>query len=377
MAFWRELLKCMHHMKNKRNGADPCLYFKWTNFGLIVWLSWIDDCMCWGPAEVVPKESKEFTSRFDCDEVGEVKEYVGCKIERDLEERSFKFTQPVLLQSYKDEYELSGKRPATPAEAGTLLVKADAKDKVGAKRHTYFCSGVGKLLHMTRWSRPEIQNAVRELARQGSAPVEAHVKAMHRAMEYCINTPNRGWKLKPERTWNGKDKSFKFRISGKADSDYAKCPVTRRSVSGYATFLEGAPVTVKSAMQKFVALSVTEAETVSGVQCAQDMLYVKRLLEDMELQVELPMVLEIDNSGAVDLANNWSAGGRTRHMETRMFFLRDLQEDGIIEVKWLRGKDNPVDIFTKNLAGPDFNKCGCVFVGDDEYNSNAKNEVNE
>eukprot|EP00957_Ditylum_brightwellii_P188153 14324030-Ditylum_brightwellii.AAC.1 len=39
--------------------------------------------------------------------------------------------------------------------------------------------------------------------------------------------------------------------------------------------------------------------------CAQDMLYVKRLLEDMELQVELPMILEINNSGAVDLANNW------------------------------------------------------------------------
>ena len=54
-------------------------------------------------------------------------------------------------------------------------------------------------------------------------------------------------------------------------------------------------------------LSVTEAETVAGVQCVQDMLYVKRLLESMGLLVELPMILEIDNSGAVDLANNWSA----------------------------------------------------------------------
>ena len=60
-----------------------------------------------------------------------------------------------------------------------------------------------------------------------------------------------------------------------ANSDYAKCPVTRRSVSVYATFLEGAPVTVKSAMQSVVALSVTEAETIAGVHSAQDMLYVK------------------------------------------------------------------------------------------------------
>eukprot|EP00957_Ditylum_brightwellii_P115908 8840949-Ditylum_brightwellii.AAC.1 len=63
---------------------------------------------------------------------------------------------------------------------------------VGSKRHTYFRSGIGKLLHMTRWLCPEVQNSVKELARQGSAPVNAHVKAMHHAMEYCVATPNHG-----------------------------------------------------------------------------------------------------------------------------------------------------------------------------------------
>ena len=190
---------------------------------------------------------------------------------------------------------------------------------------------------------------------------------MHRAMDFCVATPKRGWFLKPERVWDGKDKNFKFRISGQSDSDYAKCPVTRRSVSGYSAFLEGAAVTVKSAMQKIVSLSVTEAEMVAAVQCVQDMMYIKRLIESMGLQVELPMELEIDNRGAQDLFNNWSAGGRTRHMETRMFFLRDLQEEGTIKVKWRKGTDNPVDMFTKNLSGPAFNKCAKVFVGEDEY----------
>eukprot|EP00957_Ditylum_brightwellii_P136724 10426340-Ditylum_brightwellii.AAC.2 len=67
------------------------------------------------------------------------------------------------------------------------------------------------------------------------------------------------------------------------------------------------------------------------------MLYCKCILESMGLKVELPMVIYIDNSGAVDLANNWCTGGRTRHMETRMFFLRDLKESGVLEIKWLRG----------------------------------------
>ena len=78
-------------------------------------------------------------------------------------------------------------------------------------------------------------------------------------------------------------------------------------------------MTVTSAMKKVVALSVTEAETIVGVQCAQDMMYAKRVLEGMRLQVELLMVLSINNCGAVDLANNWAAGGRTGNMETRIF----------------------------------------------------------
>eukprot|EP00957_Ditylum_brightwellii_P034962 2649868-Ditylum_brightwellii.AAC.1 len=70
--------------------------------GLIIWLSWIDDGMVWGSRTEVPKESSKFTGRFDCDDVGEGKEYMGCKINMDKKERSITFTKPVLLQSFED-----------------------------------------------------------------------------------------------------------------------------------------------------------------------------------------------------------------------------------------------------------------------------------
>ena len=180
-------------------------------------------------------------------------------------------------------------------------------------------------------------------------------------MEYCVSTRNRGWTLKPKRTRDGKSKDFECRIAGKADSDHGKCPVTSKSLSGYTAFLEGCPVTGKSGMQKTVALSVTESELNSGVSCAQDMLYT---LESMDLIVEKPMILEIDNKGAVDNSNNWSAGGRTGHI--KMNFLRDLKEEGIIEVIWIAGTENEADLFTKDLAGPAFNRHGSVYYGKDE-----------
>ena len=85
--------------------------------------------------------------------------------------------------------------------------------------------------------------------------------------------------LKPSQHRNGKDKSLKFRISGESDSDNTKCTVTRKNISGYSTFLEGSPVTVKSARQRMVVLSITEAETIAAVSCTQDMvLHITRIM---------------------------------------------------------------------------------------------------
>ena len=81
MAFWKELLKCMKDMQYCCNGADPCIYYKWTLDGLAIWVSWVDDLMFWGPKARVAAEKSELTSRFDCDDVGDVKDYVGCCVD--------------------------------------------------------------------------------------------------------------------------------------------------------------------------------------------------------------------------------------------------------------------------------------------------------
>jgi hypothetical protein len=56
-----------------------------------------------------------------------------------------------------------------------------------------------------------------------------------------------------------------------------------------------------------------------------------------DLKVQLPMVLEMDNKGAVNLANSWSVGGRTRHVDVQMFFLRELKDDGLIVIRHISG----------------------------------------
>ncbi len=106
---------------------------------------------------------------------------------------------------------------------------------------------------------------------------------------------------------------------------------------------------IKNSTQKSVALSVCDAEQTSGVLRAQDILYIKNVLESMGLKVKLPMILKMDNKGAVDLANNRSVGGHTRHVDVRQCFLRvrELKESKIIDIRWIKGTKKKADVLQR------------------------------
>jgi hypothetical protein len=74
-------------------------------------------------------------------------------------------------------------------------------------------------------------------------------------------------------------------------------------------FLEGCCVSAKSKQMPFVTLSVTEAELAAAVDCACDLLYVKRMMEGMGLKIVLPIPLFVDNEGAVNTIRNYISGG--------------------------------------------------------------------
>jgi hypothetical protein len=154
-------------------------------------------------------------------------EYVGCNIEWTANKNYVRFTQPVLRQSYQDEFEIESKPPMrTPIEMGKVLVKWADGTELSIAEHTNYCQWVGKFLHMMRWLRPEIYNATMELSRFMTLGAStAHMKALIIVMGHCVATEKRNKKF------HG-DPDFKLVILGRSDSDSAKDPDTRRSVSG-------------------------------------------------------------------------------------------------------------------------------------------------
>ncbi len=119
---------------------------------------------------------------------------------------------------------------------------------------------------------------------------------MHEIWVLC--TRDKGILLKPTQKWVGSNE-LEFRLIGRSDSDNSKDMHTRQSVTGCVVYLEDTPTMHINVMQKTVALSSCEAELNAAVLCAQDMMYQKNMLESISLKVELPMILEMDNKGAV------------------------------------------------------------------------------
>jgi hypothetical protein len=94
------------------------------------------------------------------------------------------------------------------------------------------------------------------------------------------------------------------------------------------------------------------------------MMYQKNMLESIGLKVELPMILEMHNKGAVNIVNSISGGCCTQHINVKQCFLQELKEAKVVVVKWIPGSKNKADVFTKNLDGPLFKRYAELLLGE-------------
>ena len=210
---------------------------------------------------------------------------------------------------------------------------------------------------MCQYSRPDTLNRVRELSIFMQEASRECFKALIQVMSFIVATRELGftfWRDHPN-SWDGKKGSRVFVIMGKSDSKFSKHS-SQRSVNAGITYLEGAIVKQYSKMMPIVALSTTEAELYLAMLTAQDMMFLYHVLLGMELQVKLQMILYCNNSGAVQLANNWSVGGRTWHVDIKQDFLQELKANGFLRVEWMSGNNLTPDMHTKNVPKCLFDK---------------------
>ncbi len=171
------------------------------------------------------------------------------------------------------------------------------------------------LLYLLK-SRPDICNPIRELTKVLQRAAIGHYNTMLQGIKYTIATKVWGLHLKPIKK-NGN----LFYLQGKADSEFCGDKETRISVYGFILYFCGAPISWKSKMGRSVTLSSTEAEYVAMSELAKEVLFAKNILESMQIKLELPIIVEINNVGAIYLANNNTTHQHTKHVDMHYHFI--------------------------------------------------------
>ena len=203
---------------------------------------------------------------------------------------------------------------------------------------------VGRLIYLSH-TRPDIAFAVSVVSQYMHSPFEEHLEAVYRILRYLKTTPGKGLFFKKNEQRN---------VEAFTDADWAGSVEDRRSTSGYCTKVWGNLVIWRSKKQSIVARSSAEAEFRALAQGTCELIWLKRLLEELKMSSEYPMKLYCDNKAAISIAHNPVHHDRTKHVEIDRHFIKEKIDLGVICMTYVSTKQQVADILTKGLPKQSF-----------------------
>lgn len=123
-------------------------------------------------------------------------------------------------------------------------------------------------------------------------------------------------------TYDGKCEQ-RNQILAYSDSDYASCPDTRKSHSSIVLMLNNGPIIWSSKKQSIVATSTTDAEYVAMCEATKEVVWTRRLLNELGIHQEKATILYCDNAAAQLLVENPVYHRRTKHVDIKFHYTRE------------------------------------------------------
>ena len=334
----------------ERCPSDPCLFRRGSGGKMLIILCYVDDNLVIGKRKEIDKFLEEFKkSEFKFTLEEDLNDYLSCDIQMDPDTMTGWIGQPHMVKKIEKTFgeEVANiQKYTTPGTPGFKLVKAsEESEMIGDDLQSRFRTGVGQLMFLIKHSRPDLMSAVRELSKVLGKATEAAYKELLRCVKFVLGTKLKGLRMNPKM---GPDGLWTLEVY--SDSDWAGDPEDRKSVGCYIIFLNGVPIAWRSRSQKVVSLSSSEAEFYACAEAVREVPFVAQILLFLGIPVKTPVDVWIDNVGAIFMTENRTSSSRTRHMDTRWWYVTQLQEeDKLIKVKFVRTKENISDLGTKNV----------------------------
>src|ERR1051325_9452532 len=334
-----------------QNVDEPCVYKRIVNSTVAFLVLYVDDILLIGNDVRYLTDIKNWlATQFQMKDLGEAQYILGIQIVRNRKNRVLAMSQATYIDKMLSRYKMqNSKRGALPFRHGIHLSQTQCPktpQDVEDMRRIPYASAVGSLMYAMLCTRPDICYAVGIVSRYQSTPGYEHWTAVKNILKYLRRT--RDYML-----IYGKGDLI---LQGYTDSDFQTDIDSRKSTSGSVFILNKGAIVWRSIKQSCIADSTMEAEYVAACEAAKEAVWLRKFLIDLEVvpDMQLPITLYCDNSGAVANSKEPRSHKRGKHIERKYHLIREIVHRGDVIVTQIPSADNHADPFTKPLTAKVF-----------------------
>lgn len=339
-----EIQTVLERLNFKRLQWTNCVYI--FNNSVIL-LLYVDDIVLFAKTDKeITDVINHLSENFDLKVLGKTRKLLGVEFEEkgnNIYLHQSEYIHKVCENFKKFNFPVA----SLPIAVGTVLSKLqcpNSNEEVSEMSKLPYRSLLGSLAFISSRTRPDICYAVNILSQFQTNPGLQHWNTLLSLLGYVHQTNHYKLDL---------SKISDFNVTCYSDASFASNRDDRISMGGLILFIDDSPILWRTFKQKCVSLSTMEAEYISLTEAAKELVWVIRVLNEFKspniIDINFKSTLYCDNQAAINFSKSPIENSRTKHIDIKYHFLRNLVIENLFNLKYVNTKLNFADLFTKPL----------------------------
>lgn len=336
LAWYEKVKDCLCKLGFNNSQYEPCLFAKTKGDVKIIIGLYVDDFLIFSNNDRETEELKKLLAlEFKLKDLGFVRQYLGMRINVNKDKSVITIDQTQYIEQLVERFQMSDCKPqSTPIEP-----KLNVEKSTECLPNVPYQKLIGCLMYLAVLTRPDIAYAVSYLSQFNTCYNICCYNYAKRILRYLQCTKNYCLKYT----------SNDMNLQGFVDSDWASDALDRKSYTGFCFMMSGSAVSWQSRKQKSVSLSSTESEYAAMSEASREAVYLRNLIHEITGNLYV-IDLHCDNQSAMKLASSQQCHNRSKHIDVRYHYIRNVINDNIIKIKYVPTGEMPADILTKGLC---------------------------
>jgi hypothetical protein len=337
-AWYGRIGSFLQSLRFSKSIADPNLYIKIVKNHHVILVLYVDDLFLNGEEHRIAQPKRELSAEFEMKDLGLMHYFLGLGVWQKHGE--IFLSQSKYAVDLLHRFGMLDYKSMTTPMISNLKKLHDQATSAYPKDPTVYLQIIGSLMYLVH-TRPDICYAVNTLSRFMCNPKHIHMIVAKHILRYVRGTIAYGL---------GYNSSGGVMLHGYIDSDCMGSTVDQKSTFGYCFSLGSSMISWSNRKQGSIAQSTIEVEYIVASVASREAVWLRKLLLDLFSAEMEPTVIHCDNQSCINLSQNPVFHDRSKHIEMRYHYVRDMVQKNILNIQYAPTAEQTANILTKPLS---------------------------